>query len=525
MRQLICLITLTALLAGAACSPTPASPASPAAVATPSATATIPPTEPPPAFAPGECPFEAPAGLKITCGFVEAPEDRSAAAPNLIRLAVAIVHSSAAQPAPDPIIFLNGGPGVPTVESAVQIADEWAPLLSKRDLILFDQRGVGLSQPALDCPELPPLRRELIQQALPAAEADARLDQDFEACLQRLQAAGIALGAYNLSESAADVRDLRRALGLEQVNLYGVSYGTFLAQAIIAHYQAEGWIRSAVLDSAGPLWLSLSAEFLSGAQAAFHYLFRRCAEDAACQTRYPDLEALYLEASAQLTQAPLRVPVTDPISQERLTVVVDNMVFTQVIFGALYYRQAIPRLPKLIERTHAGFTDDLASRDSPFLQNYLAQIHLSNIGLSLSLACSDREGLSPAEPPPDEIYPDLRALLARNWATWRPICQRWGPAATDLTQLGPFPSAVPALILAGEFDPITPPFSARRLADQWENAAYLLFPATGHNVLMSGGKVTACSQAVMAAFLAAPQQAPDSDCLADIQPPGFVIGH
>jgi len=230
---------------------------------------------------------------------------------------------------------------------------------------------------------------------------------------------------------------------------------------------------------------------------------------------------LYLKTAAQLAETPLTATVTHPVSGQRLKVVVNNRVFTSLIFSALYSRQAFPRLPRLIERTQAGFTDELEARGGP-LQNYLFSLDYANAGLSLSLACSGRE--SPSTPPA-EVYPDLHSQL-ENWRAYQQqLCADWDQTPIDLAQQGPFPSAVPALILAGEFDPVTPPGPAQLLADQWENAAYRLFPGTGHGVLTSGGKVTTCSQAITAQFLTAPGQTLDSACLADIQRPDFLIGY
>ncbi len=180
-----------------------------------------------PPFETAECPFPVPIGYRIDCGFVSVPEDRSQPGSPLIKIGVALVHSRAAQPAPDPIFFLNGGPGGALIAALPNMLSGFDPLLSVRDVVFFDQRGAGWSQPSLVCPEVEALKiAELKGQRLPLEESLA----PYLACRDRLQGAGVNVAAYNTTENAADVDDLRRALGYEQVNLFGVSYGTMLAQ-------------------------------------------------------------------------------------------------------------------------------------------------------------------------------------------------------------------------------------------------------------------------------------------------------
>ena len=235
-------------------------------------------------------PFPIPIGYRIDCGFVSVPEDRSQPDSPLIKIGVAVVHSRADQPAPDPIFFLNGGPGGALIAALPNMLSGFDPLLSVRDVVFFDQRGAGWSQPSLVCPEVEALKiAELKGQPFSLEESLA----PYLACRDRLQGAGVNVAAYNTTENAADVDDLRRALGYEQINLFGVSYGTMLAQVIVRD-QADH-IRSAVLDSAYPIWEYVMADAPASLTHYFDTIFANCANDLVCRTAYPDLPAVFAQ--------------------------------------------------------------------------------------------------------------------------------------------------------------------------------------------------------------------------------------
>ncbi|MCU0491295.1 MAG: alpha/beta hydrolase, partial [Chloroflexaceae bacterium] len=192
-----------------------------------------------PQFRWNDCPFDPDEYLieegEVRCGTLTVTEDRKQNGGRLIQLAVVVVASIAADPAPDPILFLAGGPG----GGAINDVEDWlySPLRDERDIILLDQRGTGYSQPNLACPEL-------------ADEGyDTELDA-LEACRDRLRQQWVNLQAYNSAATAADVAELREALGYEQINLFGVSYGSRVALTVLR--DAPQGIRSVILDSAYP---------------------------------------------------------------------------------------------------------------------------------------------------------------------------------------------------------------------------------------------------------------------------------
>jgi len=237
-----------------------------------------------PRFVRGACPADVtrtfPADLRVDCGTLIVPESRSKPSSRTIRLEVAIMRSSAAKPAPDPLLFVQGGPAAAGIVPQLA-APYFRPFLRSRDVILFDQRGTGHSKPALTCPELD----RVDAAAYPSAPTRAQYLVGVRACKQRLVKQGVDLAAYTDAESAADVRDLRTALGLKQWNLLALSAGGELALTTMRLYP-EG-IRSVVFDSAWGNQTLWGPNFWRNADRYLGVLFARCAAEPACKTSYP----------------------------------------------------------------------------------------------------------------------------------------------------------------------------------------------------------------------------------------------
>ncbi len=154
----------------------------------------------------------------MSCGFLVVPENRGSQNGRTIKLAVATLRATGATPEPDPIVLLSGGPGQWALDSVLPVltADFAAPLQSKRDLVIFDQRGTGRSQPALNCPEVLPQRDSYTELLTPEQEAN-RDARNLIACHDRLTQEGNDLTGYSSVATARDIADLMTALGIGSV--------------------------------------------------------------------------------------------------------------------------------------------------------------------------------------------------------------------------------------------------------------------------------------------------------------------
>lgn len=498
------------LIAAATVAPSAAPRVTPTTAA--SATALPEPTPGPSRYVVADCEFTPPAGVEVECGWLTTPEDRARPEGAQVRLHVAVFRSTNANPPSDPIVYLEGGPGVDALERLPLVFDVWfRPFVNNRDFILFDQRGTGYSKPSLACPEVTKLSFDLLPQDLRSAESAALWTKTILECRDRLAAEGIDLGMYNSLANAADLEDLRIALGYEQWNLVGSSYGTRLALTALREYP-QG-IRSVVLDSTRPLQINES-QTPADAERAFQQLFTGCAADETCNTAYPDLEQVFYDLVAKLNAEPVTVPGIDPFTGQGYEVLINGDSMISTLFQALYSTDIIPALPRMIY--------DAAQKGefSPWVRlimNNVSQSDFFSYGVMYSVRCFDeisfetREQLVQA----DQAFPQQQDVF--DMASFWDICAGWGAGAAPAIENEPVTSDTPALILAGRYDPATPPDDGRDAAKTLTNGYFYEFPGAGHGVSLDGG----CALGMTLAFLDDPSREPNAACMAQMGGPPF----
>ena len=361
MRYVILLVPLLALFAlacngGGEAQPT----ATPETDATAGATETAVPA----LFEELPCSGLLPEGLQeenARCGFVTVPEDRTQADGRSIKLAVAVLLATGDDPAPDPLVLMEGGPGAPTIDG---ILAPWlevaAPIRASRDLVFFDQRGTGRSEPALYCPELQQNTLDNLAEALTSAEGTARWLDAILACGDRLTQMGVNLTAYTNTASAADIDDLMQALGYEEWNLYGVSYGTLLALTTMRDRPER--LRSVILDSAIPPQVHLLAQIPATLERSLDLIYGACAADAECNAAFPDLWRVARELVTTLNSAPAIVDVQDPKTGETRTDAITGDDLTRGTYTFLDNTSVYLAIPFLTDALSRGGTEFLPQR-------------------------------------------------------------------------------------------------------------------------------------------------------------------
>lgn len=503
----------------------------PTAMPEPTATPEPSPTKAPaPAtlatFEEAACPFDLPAGQvegqSIECGYLLVPEDRADPDSPSIRLAVAIVHPAGGATEPDPILYLSGGPGGSALEFLYLTFSKLEPALSaNRDLILFDQRGVGRSEPALDCPAMIELGLELLDdeldgQVLTEEDAYDLVLETLNACYGDLSQVAN-LSAYNSVANAADVNDLRLALGYEQVNLWGTSYGTRLALEVMRDYP-EG-LRSVILDSVYPPDVNLYLESPANLDRAFTVFFEGCAQDEACNAAYPDLRAVFFDTVDRLNENPASIEVTNPFTRETYQAMLHGDDLLGLLFQLLYETEAIPSLPQLIDDASEGNYTMIGM----ILGSLLAQQEAMSIGMQFSVQCNEELGFGTLDEFRAAVaeYPDLAEIFGDSvvGALAFQVCAAWDSGQADALENQAVTSDVPTLVMAGEYDPITPPSWALRAAETLDNSYVFEYPGVGHGASIVEG----CPIDMMVAFLDDPSSPPDDACIAEMDGPRFTV--
>lgn len=466
----------------------------------------------------GACDFDVPAGVDIDCGTLPVPADRDDPDAGEIELAFGIVRSTADDPAEDPVVYLSGGPGQSTLELVPQAFGQlYEPLTANRDLVLVDQRGTGLTEPSLACEEYSSWVEESLGSDLPTAELEAQALQSIDECRQRLLDEGVDFADYNSAASAADLEDLRVALGYDEWNLYGISYGTRLAQTAMRDHP-EG-IRSVVLDAAYPVDAALYEETPGNAVRAMEALFAACADDPACAARYPDLAQKFQDLVGRLNASPAPITVVDLTSGERLEDRLDGDSLVGFLFQTLYSTELVAHLPEIITAADGGEFGTVGL----LLGAQSQQLDLVSVGQQLAVQCQEEVPFSSRE---DVAGAAAEHPLVQGFFEAAPtlgpgifdVCDSWDAGEPGDGADDPVSSDIPALVLAGDLDPITPPRWGKELAAELTNGFFVLFPFTGHGSLPSHD----CAVRIAEEFLDDPGSEPATDCLEDIGVPAFT---
>ena len=455
-----------------------------------------------PIFESAPCGFSVPSGYNPECGYLVVPENRSRADSPLIRLHVVVFRNRLGISITDPVVHLAGGPGSSSLNVASYMFEQGlGGILDQRDFILFDQRGTGYSQPRLDCPERTSITGTLLERGLSAPGNDQIILDAFRRCRDRLVGQGIDLSAYHSAANAADINDLRLALGYDQLNLYAVSYGTRLALTLMRDHPEA--VRSAVLDSVYPLQVNLYTALAPNAERAFNVFFARCAADPSCNAAYPDLRGVFYRLVDQLNASPISLPFS--AGGAEYTVRVDGSLLIDVLFVGLYNPAVTASMPKMIYDIPQGNFNILRERLTLYFDTSSA------LGMQMSVQCAEEIPLNAAEeaftaaqgmaPPIAAFYPvSVQPLFA--------VCREWTGVAPDPRENLPVSSEVPALILAGDHDPITPPDWGRLAAQSLPRAYFREFAGHGHWVTRS----SRCALSMALAFWNGPTQDPGFVC-------------
>jgi pimeloyl-ACP methyl ester carboxylesterase len=252
------------------------------------------------------CPRPLPAaeveGRTVICGRVDVPESHDTPDGPRISLAFAVLKARTESPAPDPLIYLHGGPGGGAVRDLAGIV---VPIFeghrARRDVVTFDQRAAGISSDMVTC--FSTFENSLVDLFHPEKLDSGKIEQIFSDCTGELKANGRNLSAYNTVENARDVRAVMQALGYADYNIYGISYGTKLALEVMR--SAPEGVRSVVLDSVFPPNARAYDTNILPVQEGVQQVINQCAADAKCAAAFPDLEATIQRVAVKLEKNPI----------------------------------------------------------------------------------------------------------------------------------------------------------------------------------------------------------------------------
>ncbi len=461
------------------------------------------------AFEPGPCGFAVPPGTEPRCGTVAVPMDWQTGE-GRVELAVAVFPARSPDPAPDPIVYLEGGPGGHVLD-AVRLthAQLVAPLQDRRDVILFDQRGVGRSTPALGCPEITAATREAEDGGpeVGAAEAERAFLDALVACRARLEADGVDLATFTTIDNAHDVEAIRVALGYESWNLFGISYGTRLGLEVLR--QHPDGVRSAVLDSVFPPDADSVAENPGSFLASYEAVVAACAAEASCEAAGPLDERL--RAVVERYEAdPVRVEVTDLLTGTTDEIDLRGDTIVGIVLQALYSPEWFGDLPELAADLEAGrlwaaetYLSRMRSTESLFSPGMFYAVVCND-----EVAFADEDAVAAALPPDPFGLQDEFDYGSNVGAQAFLTCDAFGSNPSPAVADEPVTSDVPTLVLAGRYDPVTPVVWAERAVRTLPGSHLVIDEFGSHGV-----SIGPCPMDIVNTFVDEPSIRPDTSCL------------
>jgi pimeloyl-ACP methyl ester carboxylesterase len=406
--------------------------------------------------------------LKAECATLEVPENPSGEG-RRITLSIVRIPAISERKAADPLFILAGGPGMGAQQMYPTVASAFGRISRDRDIVLLDQRGTGASTP-LAC-ELDPDRELLRGKEATPEDIDAAARD----CLDSLRAKHD-VRQYTTSVAVRDLEAVRQALGAERINLYGISYGTRVAQHYLRRHPER--VRSVVLDGVVPPGLALGPAIATDAEAALARIFKRCTAQPACRSAFGDPAATYRSLLERLRTSPREVRLPDPRTGEPRTLRFGHHHLAAVLRLSSYDASQAALLPVALHE--AATKDNFTPLASSLLMLHSSVEGSIATGMHYSVVCSEDIPFVGAVD---------RARLAATYMgtemldTLQRVCARWprGPIDADFRE--PLATAVPVLLLSGADDPVTPPSYGEAALRGLADARHVVLADAGHGQL------------------------------------------
>jgi pimeloyl-ACP methyl ester carboxylesterase len=451
-------------------------------------------------------------GQSFYCADVSVPEDRRNPASPKIKIHVGVIKG---KPNGVPTIELIGGPGggsEPLIGGVAaggkKMLEVYGRFLAQGDLVFFDQRGTGRSEPRLAC----------------------GFDESPAKCKDKLVAKGINLAAYDTVENADDVHEIKVALGVPKVDLHGISYGTRLGIEILKRHPDD--VRAAIIDGVMPSDVSVGGGFEVAMDGILTTVFKACAANATCNTKYPDLDGALGRLKTKLNTTPFKGEGEESGGFEY-----NFDAFMSEIVQRSYEDGAAAKFPHLIHsllsQTEAEWNaaqkadaealeeliaaEDALDEGNPLMKE-LREIEMDASeaeweatelaqGMYLSVTCNDytqHESFETALAAMGTIRPELRSegLLREEFDS----CKTWPVRVSDPNLKKAPTFGGPVLVIGGRLDPATPAIWAERVAATLPAHQLVVVPTGGH------GLMDACGATLKDSFFANPTAPLDASC-------------
>ena len=448
----------------------------------------------------------APAGA--LCGTYEVFENRATRTGRKIPLRILVLPATgpAGQRLSDPITYFAGGPGAASIPEGVYFAQQLASVRQKRDVLLVDLRGTGLSG-GLFCPELQGSQgvQGFLDNFLPT--------EKIHACRDRLKKE-VDLAWYTTDAAIDDIEEVRQALGYGPLNLMGGSYGTRAVQTYLRRHPQS--VRTATMlgvvtpGELYPLGLARAT------QKALDGWIAECEADAACHGAFPKLRQEVEAVLRRVATDPVRVELTDPETGAPFELRLGQRGVAQTLRYMLYSTGEAVLLPLTVHQAAQGNWKPLAQ--SAYLHG--GTMGSSADGFYQSVTCAEDVAFVREE----EIAPAVAGTFLGDFRIrqQKAACEGWPTRDLGPESRTPVVSAVPALLISGERDPATPAENGETVVRTLERGRHVVIADAGHS--SNGMSGNDCLFGRVAAFIeAGAAEGLDTSCIAQMRRPDFIL--
>ena len=429
--------------------------------------------------------------VQARCTTLARPLDPSGEVEGEIELRIAVVPALDLAPKPDPLVPLAGGPGQGAVQFYMAYRAAFGRVRRDRDILLIDQRGTGQSA-TMDC--------EMDDNIVEGQYSIELTIEYMRMCLEQLPHDP---RFFTTSIAARDLEAVREALGYSRLNLYGVSYGSRVAQHFARLYPES--TRTIVVDGVVAPQKALGPEIATESQRAIDNILARCLENAECGERFPEIDKTFQRVVQTLTDAPVEIEVPHPSHGRPEALTFGRNEFASAIRLLAYSPETIALIPLLV---HEAGEQRYAPLAAQYLMTTISLMDSLSLGMHNSVMCTEDAPFYES----DTINYDLlnaSYMGPLQLEALQAICSIWPDGPIDDGFKAPLATELPVLLLSGTADPITPPAWAALAMAEMENATHLIGEHQGHGQINVG-----CVPEIVADFIdAADLSSLDTQCI------------
>lgn len=394
----------------------------------------------------------------------------------------------------EPLLYLHGGPGIATLDNAERYlnSSHWQALREDHDIIMFDYRGTGFSEPTLCEDMLDSL--ENFGKTNPSNEAyNSKEIELYMKCRTSLLEKNIDIQSFSSFQMAADADEVRHALNIKEWNVYGISYGTMVSLLYVRHFPEH--LKSVVLDSPFPP-NATSFDFIRTMNSALVNIQNNLKKDSIAAQLFPDVIENFARAAKRLNEKPAILDGVDFNGDD----------FANAMVAAFYKTDVVPLIPLAL--------NEFANGNDSLLVTWVKALSSSraygkeNAIQGATITCYECKPRTPEESPDslEKEYPHLASLSMSNYLK---LCDTFRPERPDEKFFEAVKSDLPVLVLVGAYDPGTPPFYGEAAVQSLANSTLIVVPNASHAAMHSSD----CSFNIVKSFFQAPSLKPDLSCL------------